>query len=841
MYQSLGNLVSRIWPVLLVLWIVVLLGLRAITPQWEDVVSDGEFRYLPNDVLSRQAEELFSSAFTKDLLGSSVIVVVRREGGDTGLTDKDRAFIEETLKPALEKIAEEEGSPKAFVGERADSEAADDDSSASTPRLIDGIRTFKDREIGHLLESEDNRASLVLVEFTTEFLEYRNGPAIEKIEQLVGKGGTLYQTKDFPHGLHIVLSGSATVGRDMKKAARESASATESWTVILVVILLILIYRAPLLAFIPLVTVGVAVTISIRILSLMAEQGWIELFNGIEVYVTVVLYGAGVDYCVFLMARYKEELDQGVPYKEALANSVGKVGSALAASAGTTMCGIGMMMFAEFGKFAQAGLAMSLSLVFVLAASLTFTPSLLRLFGRWAFWPKMQSERIPSGGNWFSPTYFLSRLLEVNLFPGIWDKIGSVLLRKPGTVWLACVALMTPFVVIALLCFNNLSFGLLSELPSDTPSVVGAKAVQNHFPAGATGPTTVLLANQNIDFSDSDTRDVVGKLTERLAARREELGIADIRSVSHPEGVTEKADRIAKEWEEGYEGLSVFQRSARTTHREKNILEYYVSDKEEMENHVTRIDVVFQEDPFSRNSIDQVDQLETAFRELIPKELAEGAEIGVIGSTASIRDLKTVTGRDRIRIDILVLISVYLVLLLLLRKPATSAYLIVSVFFSYLVTVGVAFAFFWAIDPSGFTGLDWKVPTFLFTILIAVGEDYNIYLITRIEEEQKQHGMIEGVTVALSKTGGIISSCGFIMAGTFASLMAGSLAGMVQLGFALAFGVLLDTFVVRPVIVPAYLIMLHQGRFGRFGKFLGAGAASTIVGEAASQKYAHDV
>ena len=193
------------------------------------------------------------------------------------------------------------------------------------------------------------------------------------------------------------------------------------------------------------------------------------------------------------------------------------------------------------------------------------------------------------------------------------------------------------------------------------------------------------------------------------------------------------------------------------------------------------------------------------------------------------------TGRDQIRIDILVIGSVFLILVLLLRRVAISGYLILSVFFSYLVTLGLTFVWFWASsyfatgDVTAFPGLDWKVPMFLFTILIAVGEDYNIYLITRIDEEQRRHGKIKGVTVALSKTGKIISSCGLIMAGTFFSLyIGGSLAAMRQLGFALGFGVLLDTFIVRPVLVPAYLILLYRGRFGFLGKFLGAGQAEHV-------------
>src|SRR5690606_6378741 len=143
-----------------------------------------------------------------------------------------------------------------------------------------------------------------------------------------------------------------------------------------------------------------------------------------------------------------------------------------------------------------------------------------------------------------------------------------------------------------------------------------------------------------------------------------------------------------------------------------------------------------------------------------------GTRVAMIGPTASIRDLKTVTNADQIRIDVLVVVSVFLVLVILLRRPAICGYLIASVFFSYLATLGVTYAVFWGIDPAGFAGLDWKVPIFLFTILIAVGEDYNIYLITRIEEESRVHGPVRGILVALDKTGSIISSCGIIMAGT---------------------------------------------------------------------------
>ena len=278
----------------------------------------------------------------------------------------------------------------------------------------------------------------------------------------------------------------------------------------------------------------------------------------------------------------------------------------------------------------------------------------------------------------------------------------------------------------------------------------------------------------------------------------------------------------------------------------------YVSTTGSLAGEVIRIDLVLEVDPFTRDSIDTLNQAEEAVsaaleavangddgEESDPRreelaELAANTELITLGQTVSLRDLKKVTDGDRVTITVAVTIAVYLVLVLLLGRPAISAYLILSVVFSFLVTLGVTHVFFWALNPSGYTGMDWKAPIFVFTILVAIGEDYNILLMTRVVEEQQRLGPVEGVLAALTRTGGIISSCGIIMAGTFASLMTGTLTGIIQLGFALAFGVLLDTFVVRPILVPTYLVLLNEGRFGRFGRWLGATESATPLVEADS-------
>jgi RND superfamily putative drug exporter len=622
----------------------------------------------------------------------------------------------------------------------------------------------------------------------------------------------LRQAGEVPPGLDVALTGSAVVGRDLRQAGRQSAAATERWTVLLVVALLLLLYRAPFLALIPLATVFVATQAALAYLRVLAGAGAIGLFEGIQSYVTVLGYGAGVDYALFLIARYQEELGGGQAPRAAVAGALGKVGPALVASAATVMGGVGMMAFAEFGKFRQAGVAVFLSLALVLAAALTFTPALLCLAGRWAVWPR----RVGAA--------------PARLLPGLWEGLGRLLLRRPATIWLASVALLAPLAAVGVWASDRLTYDLLANLPAEAAGVRGQRALQRHFPAGLSGPVTVLVAHDEARFlvplpkaaqerpllgillqgfarafglpvgGDPAGEDVAAIFTDYLADRRQELGLAEIRTVAAPLGVTGTVTlRLPLP--------SFLEELLRWLVRLK-AYNYYVAPS----GHVTRLDLVPEGDAFTPEAIAGLAGLEEAVRAGLPAHFRSGARLFVLGPTASIRDVKAVTDRDQVRIMVLVVGCVFVVLVVLLRRPGICLYLLASVFFSYLATLGLTAVVFGALDPAGFRGLDWKLPLFLFTILIAVGEDYNIFLMARVKEEEPARGPTGAVVEALARTGQIITSCGLIMAGTFASLLAGSLAGMRQLGFALAVGVLLDTFVVRTVLVPAFLIWLGRRR-----------------------------
>ena len=865
MFVWLGKAVTENALAVLIAWVVACAALLWAAPSFDSRASHGEFNFLPEDQPSRQAIDLYRRAFLvdspgevvlandatpvdalsdgasneeaaagaigeaaakgagsgdaadaedagddaagdedrpgsvqQDPLGSNIVLLLRRA---TPLRDGDRDFLSETLIPEIRRIAEVVPS---------DGEAASD--TGSGPQ-IRSIWTYQDDKLGPLLVSTDKKAMMVVVELDSEFMDRSNAPLLSRLEELVENVSDL---RNYPTGLDLKISGSATVGRDMLVAEKEGSSRTELFTLILVIGLLSIMYRAPVLALIPLVTVAVAVLVTLRLLAALTDAGFIGVFAGLDVFVRVVMYGAGVDYALFILARYREELDLGRDYPEALATAVGKIGPALATSAGTSIVGIGMMCFAAFGKFRQSGFGISFGLLIVLIAALTFTPAVLRLFERYAFWPRIRTETVPLPGSWSASRSPWQRLLSGRTLRGVreryklrdfWRKTARRISERPGWWLTVSVVAMLPFVVVAVRNFDHLSYGLLSDLPSTEPSVVGAKAIQEHFPAGVAGPTTVLIYDPKL--ADERALDVSADLTDALTQQKAALRIADVRSQKQPLGTSQQARDYLASLDEGSSRLfnrKLIVRKQLAIQAKK----LYLASSEELEDQVLRLDLVFNADPFDRGSIDLLDDAEQTLRAALPEGLRESAEIVMIGPTASIRDLKTVTDGDRTLICTLVTIAVYLVIVLLLRRPRICLFLIASVVLSYLATVGMTYAAFSFWMPETFAGLDWKVPIFLFTLLIALGEDYNILLMARIVEEQEEFGPQGGVTEALAKTGSIISSCGIIMAGTFASLLFGTLTSMLQMGFALTIGVLLDTFLVRPVIVPAWLTLLHD-------------------------------
>jgi RND superfamily putative drug exporter len=368
--------------------------------------------------------------------------------------------------------------------------------------------------------------------------------------------------------------------------------------------------------------------------------------------------------------------------------------------------------------------------------------------------------------------------------------VGSVLLLSP----LAAAGLSV-----------DITYDLLNEMQASRPSVVGSRLLREHFPAGETGPLTVLVERPDIDFrTTTEGRDEIAALTAHFS---ELAGIEAVRSLSQPFG--EPIGGLG-----ALLGGGASRVVAASTSRAKDI---FATPVTESAASVARFDLILEDEPFSRAATEMLDSIEADLAALSESSNSPWHQAGFwfAGTTAATRDLERVTKSDQVRIQRLVVLAVLAVLLVLLRQPLVCIYLILSVLFTYYVTLGATELLFAWLYQDTFAGLDWKVPLFLFVILIAVGEDYNIYLMTRVVEEQQRHGPIRGLQLAVARTGGIITSCGIIMAATFISMMTGTLRGMQELGFALSMGVLLDTLVVRPVLVPAFLTLLDRVKWLR--------------------------
>ena len=685
--------------------------------------------------------------------------------------------------------------------------------AGSLPLL--GVWTRHTDVVREKLRSDNRRAQLVVLQLSTEFMAVENLPLMHHIKEELERAQRRVEFRGLD-GLHIGLSGSAAVGGDMLLSARDSIRYTEFFTLALVLLILMFVYRSPLLVAVPLITIGVSTVVAMGLVAALTQlhdvpgfSWWdFKVFKTTRIFVVVILFGAGTDYCLFLISRFRDELDRGETRPEALASALAKVGSALVASALTTILGLAMMWFAEFGKFSYSGPAIALCLAVTLLACVTLAPALLRLLGKRVFWA--QGTRRGTGS-------------RVNRSVRFWNRIAAMIVARPGLILIASFALLAPLAWQGTTV--DVTYDFLSALDDTRPSKQGHSLLEKHFPVGESGPLVVLIYKQDGGF-DSPNRDIARRAVYAIGALTEQLyeidGVLAVRSISEPLG--DRPGEVSLLSAEGRRKLAM-----RSSPIVRNI---FLTEVPRLEGDVARLELVLAHDPFSVAAIHVVDAVEEQLSDesADPDSFWCSAEFTFSGTTASMRDLRSVTRADNVRIQVLVVAAVLTVLLLILRRPLICLYMIFSVLFSYYVTIGTTQIFFATVYGDSYQGLDWKVPVFLFVILVAVGQDYNVYLATRVFEEQQRLGAFAGLREAIVRTGGIITSCGVIMAGTFISMTGGTwspilcqwvpvlegwlpagggtLRGIVELGFALALGVTLDTFVVRTVLLPAFLALL---------------------------------
>ncbi len=908
MFARLGDLVSRHWLAIILIWIFLALGLRLTAPSWSDIAHDGDLAYLPSDMKSVEGERLLSEAFPRTRSKSQIVLVTARE---EGTLQREDIFVSydlarrfrnwqgaAALKRTVEWLGEadqlqtegktdeadmlrEEVASEFRNAENALEEAIRFDVKlsnyqeefAETPAIqfrplatayynravayyLQGLREKAEQERrlavtydSNLADQHDltapladvdlplldvwtwdhevlgdrlsrDHARLIVLHLGNEFLATENIQVLQRVEKEVELVKETWAPALAP-GLALGVSGSAAVGGDMLRASAESIRHTETFTIAIIFLILLLVYRSPLLVAAPLAAIGVSLVVAMSTVALLAQvnlipgfEWWdLKVFTTTRIFVVVLLFGAGTDYCLFLIARYREEREAGHACPEAVSKALSAVGGALAASALTIIVGLGAMYFAEFGKFKHSGVVIAICLTVALVACLTLAPAILRGFGDALFWPRGLKRRASTNHEGSTAGLRLG---------AVWWVLARWITARPGLVFVLAVVLLSPLAAIGWQRADHVTYDFLRALPRERVARQGAELLRGHFPVGESGPITLVAVRRGADFNqDSTSRQAVAELTASLYGE----GVRSVRSLSDPLGVTPPTEKRVS----GFSWRGLKTRFLRPHQGAKDV---YVSQAAGFKGEATRLDVVLEDDPFSPEASRTLSAIDAKLHELTkrPDSFWLGATFAYGGTTAGIRDLQAITQSDTQRIQLLVVIAVFAVLVAILRRPVICVYMIISVLFTYYVTLGATDLFFAWLGGANYLGLDWKAPLFLFVILVAVGQDYNVFLASRVFEEQAAYGPFGGLRRGLVRTGGIITSCGLIMAGAFVAMTSGAWAphvapwfppvgwlvgetgapmpAIVQLGFALALGVLLDTFIVRPILLPAFMALL---------------------------------
>lgn len=679
--------------------------------------------------------------------------------------------------------------------------------------LLD-ILSWDDSVIGGKLKTKS--AQITILQLSTELAATENIKTVEAVERLIERVKSRSLAFTDP-GLQIQMTGSAAIGGETLVAARDAIRYTETITVLTILFILIFVYRAPLLVFIPMASIAVAVVSAMAIVCFLADPeglAILRLFTTSRIFIVVILFGAGTDYCLFLISRLREE-SRNSAWLVANRLSLSGVSGALIGSALTTVVGLAMLGVAEFGKFSSTGPVIAICLLTGLAVCLTFTPALLSVIGPLAFWPSRRRHHhyphaLPVGigaNDEESRSPFWSwTSLQLTRRPMVWLFIGWIGLILPGVYGFRNEASVT--------------YDISSELDYDAKSRRGLETLREHFNIGEIDPVTLLI-HREVPVDRETTEMAIKSFAEKLYAIP---SVIAVRTADDPLG------DFPPDREMGLLSGDGLRRRLLREHRTAQ--NFFFSPTRQYADTLIRLDIALDGDPFDASTAEIVESLRADIQQIIhqPGSDFEQSQFYLLGTTASLIDLREVITSDNRRIKIAVVIAVFLVLLGVIRKLVLSLYLIATVLLSYYATLGLTMLFFRWLYGDQYVGLDWKLPVFLFVILVAIGQDYNVYLVTRITEEERRLGWISAIRRAVSRTGGIITACGLVMAATFLSMTASgwlpwilrwcgvevaesrSLRGIVELGFALGLGMIIDTLYVRTILVPSFIAACGKRR-----------------------------
>jgi RND superfamily putative drug exporter len=531
-------------------------------------------------------------------------------------------------------------------------------------------------------------------------------------------------------GLELHATGTPALLADFNSAIKDADVKLLLATGCLVLLLLIAVYRSPVLALVPLTTVGVAYSVASGIIYLLAKAG-LPVDSTSTSLLLVLMFGAGTDYCLLLISRYRANLRRGQATQPAVAGALGSAAPAMTASGATVIAALLAMLAGTLGLNRTLGPVNAIGIAVVLLASLTFLPALLAVTGDRAFWP----GRPPSGES-------------AGPRRDLWLALGTRVRARP-LVWLLAVVIVLGAGTGGLSVYK-LHADWFKQFRTQTDGTRGYEALKTGFPPGAIAPTTVIVDRSSGPLRPAD----VALARSRLQTN------AGVAAVS------------------GVQRRSTDGRAAELT-------------------------LTMTDEPYGSAAIARITALRHAVGDAGP-----GLHILLGEGTARQTDFKAAARRDTNVISPIVLLVVLITLIVLLRALVAPLFLLATVLFSYTATLGLAVLAVRYLFGQG--SVDPEIRPILFIFLVALGSDYNIFLMSRLREEAQRVGTREGMLRALVETGPVITSAGVILAGTFGVLTVLPIWELLEIGFGVALGVLIDTFLVRSILVPSIVWLVGE-------------------------------
>ena len=675
------------WFVILA-WFVLVAVMAPLGSKLSDVTSDDFASFLPESAESTEVQNILKERFPGGETGTG-LVLYHREGG---LTAADRV----KMRRDAARIAREiplRGRPVVPF------------TQGSPPELV----------------SPERDAAYTVVTIPQDF---------EKAADW-GKDARAAVAEGKPPGLETYVTGDLGLSADFEEVFGDLDAKLLIATVLLVLILLGAIYRSPLIAFTPILVVGLASAVANGLIYLYAKATGDVNSNSTTILV-VLMFGVGTDYCLLLVSRYREELHRIEDKHEAMERAMRRAGPALLASGLTVIAAMLVLLLSEAGSTKGLGPVSAIGVASVLLAGLTLLPALLTITGRWGFWPVRRTVA-------YRPQE------DYEERAGVWRRFGDRVLKRPGLALGATVGLFALF-SLGLFSYKE-DYSIGGFFKTDVESVTGFEVLSETFPAGALGPTTVIIRRDGGAARPADA----------AVVRRSLQGVDGVARITPP---------------------------VRST-----------------DGQLLRVDVIFRDDPFSEAALERVDEIRERLDDVGP-----GVE-ALLGAGSAVQEDFNKAAEHDLRVIVPVALLVIMVILgILLQAIVAPIVLIATVMASFFGTLGLSLFFF--IEVQGAEGVDASLPTYAFIFLVALGIDYTIFLMSRVREEARVHGTREGMLRALAATGPVITSAGIILAGTFSVLMTLPVTFAFNIGFMVAVGILLDTFIVRTVMVPAAVELL---------------------------------